>query len=76
MWVLNGPKLTPQNTFRLVRFCPWCGKKLPNSLRRQWFKELEGRNTDDPRDPKIPAKFLDERWYTGKSRKTRPRTNK
>lgn len=24
-----------------IRFCPWCGERLPNSKRDEWFNELE-----------------------------------
>ena len=30
----------------LLTFCPWCGKKLPASLRNEWFEELERRRID------------------------------
>lgn len=25
----------------VLRFCPWCGEKLPDSLRNEWFDKLE-----------------------------------
>jgi hypothetical protein len=46
----------------LLLFCPWCGNKLPGSLRSEWFAELERRNVD-PYGDDIPAEFLDDRWY-------------
>jgi hypothetical protein len=33
-----------------IRFCPWCGTRLPESQRGRWFDELERRGLDDPRD--------------------------
>jgi hypothetical protein len=43
-------------------FCPWCGQKLPESLRDFWFDELE-RLGIDPTGDEIPTEFCDERWY-------------
>ena len=51
-----------------IRYCPWCSKALPKSLRDEWFDELEMRNID-PEIDTIPAEFQDETWYvieTGK----------
>jgi hypothetical protein len=45
-----------------IDFCPWCGKKLPESLRDNWFDELE-RLGIDPYGDAIPDEFGDERWY-------------
>jgi len=43
-------------------YCPWCGQKLPKSLRSEWFDELE-RLGIDPNGDNIPAEFSDEHWY-------------
>lgn len=29
-----------------IRFCPWCGRRLPESLRERWFEEMEWRRID------------------------------
>jgi hypothetical protein len=50
----------------LLRFCPWSGTKLPDSLRDAWFKELDHRGID-PHGDNVPEEFCDERWYLGKS---------
>jgi len=26
---------------QLVKYCPWCGSKLPKGLRNEWFDTLE-----------------------------------
>jgi len=44
-------------------YCPWCGQKLPTSLRDRWFEELEKRGID-PVTGDIPLAFADERWYS------------
>jgi hypothetical protein len=50
------------NSNILIHFCPWCGNKLPESLRSEWFAEFKRRNID-PYGDDIPPKFSDERWY-------------
>ena len=45
-----------------IRYCPWCGKKLPDSLRNQWYDELE-RLGIDPEEDTVPEKFNNEQWY-------------
>jgi hypothetical protein len=45
-----------------IEFCPWCGQKLPDSLRGKWFDALESRNLE-PNDPAIPAEMLSDAWW-------------
>ena len=33
-----------------IRFCPWCGARLPESLRDRWFEELEALGIDPSRN--------------------------
>jgi hypothetical protein len=49
-----------------ISFCPWCGQKLPGSLRDDWFDKLEQLGVD-PYGDEIPPEFTDERWYTRRS---------
>lgn len=46
----------------ILAYCPWCGSRLPASLRDQWFNELERRNID-PDGTEIPNQFLTAEWY-------------
>ena len=46
-----------------IAFCPWCGSKLPESLRDKWFEELELKGFKDPTSEAIPEEYTDERWY-------------
>lgn len=48
-----------------IRFCPWCGQQLPDSLRDEWFDSLE-RLGVDPYGDEIPSEFTDDRWYAAK----------
>jgi len=43
-----------------IAFCPWCGTRLPESLRDRWFDELERRGIDNPED--APADMLTDTW--------------
>lgn len=51
------------NSYFIIEYCPWCGKKLPESKREMWFNELEQLGYDDPlMDENIPNKFKDCSW--------------
>ena len=48
--------------FQLINYCPWCGRKLPESLREEWF-EILGKSDLEPDSPNIHAEYLtDELW--------------
>ncbi|MFD7455879.1 MULTISPECIES: DUF6980 family protein [unclassified Streptomyces] len=46
-----------------IAFCPWCGRRLPESLRDRWFDELE-RLGVDPWEDRVPPEFEEDRWFT------------
>lgn len=46
-----------------ISFCPWCGSKLPDSLRDRWFEELAALGFDDPWSQEIPEAFKSDAWY-------------
>lgn len=46
-----------------ISFCPWCGKKLPDSKRDEWFDKLEELGFDDPTEQSIPEQFHTDEWY-------------
>jgi hypothetical protein len=48
--------------FSKIAFCPWCGAKLPESRRDQWFDELE-RLRLDPDSDSLPHRFKSDEWY-------------
>jgi len=53
---------------RTIDYCPWCGSKLPSSLRDKWFDILEkeyGLDSPDSVDQcnKVPAEFLTDEWW-------------
>lgn len=47
----------------LVQYCPWCWKKLPDSMRNEWFDELQKLWYNDPLfDDSIPETFKSKSW--------------
>lgn len=47
----------------LIAFCPWCGKKLPDSKRPLWFATLTALGYKDPWEEDIPEEYRSNRWY-------------
>ena len=45
-----------------IQFCPWCGTRLPESRRDQWFETLQNRGVDPMSDP-VPPEFQSDAWY-------------
>jgi uncharacterized protein DUF6980 len=50
--------------FQLITYCPWCGTKLPSSLRDEWFDSVEGLGFEAG-DKRIPVEFLSDAWWKG-----------
>lgn len=47
----------------LIQYCPWCGQKLPESKREQWFDELEQLGYDEPLScDDLPAAYKSAQW--------------
>ncbi len=51
-----------------ISHCPWCGTKLPESLRDQWFDILEKEyGLDDPwslgQEKLVPKEFTTDEWW-------------
>jgi hypothetical protein len=51
-----------EHPVQLMRFCPWCGGHLPDSLREVWFEKIEEMGLE-PGDPRIPSAYASEAWY-------------
>ncbi len=49
-----------------IRFCPWCGARLPDSLRNKWFEEMQRRGID-PAEGEVPEEFRSAAWWSGDS---------
>jgi len=50
------------SSFQEIHYCPWCGQKLPESLRLRWFEIMAelGLEWDDEH---IPPQYLSEAWW-------------
>jgi hypothetical protein len=48
-----------------LRYCPWCGIKLPQDLRNEWFDQLE-RLGHDPLAGDLPEEFQSDAWWKAK----------
>ncbi len=46
-----------------VKFCPWCGKKTPDSMRDQWIKEIRTLGFELDQE-NIPEKYKTEQWWS------------
>lgn len=46
-----------------IQYCPWCGKRLPDSRRREWFEQPEKLGFDSPSEEEIPEKYRTDAWY-------------
>lgn len=49
------------SSFQAVRYCPWCGKCLPSSLRDEWFRRIGA--LDKESGDEIPAPLQSDEWW-------------
>ena len=49
-------------SYIMINFCPWCGKKLSESKRDDWFIMLEKLGYKNPFEDEIPEKFRSGAW--------------
>lgn len=48
----------------VIRYCPWCGSRLPASKRDEWYRVLRGMGFSDPSgDDVIPPEFESDQWW-------------
>lgn len=58
-----GVKINDDGTsYVVIKFCPWCGKKLPNSQREKWFDEIEQLGIE-PWSENVPEKYRTDKWF-------------
>lgn len=48
-------------SYQMIDFCPWCGEKLPASLRNEWFVRLDDLGFE-PEDC-IPENMKSDAWW-------------
>ena len=51
-----------------IGYCPWCEKRLPKSVREEFFNILEKEYGIEPafdiqKDPNIPVEFKSDEWW-------------
>ncbi len=47
----------------ILKYCPWCGKKLPESKRQKWFEILNELGIDPTEDKLIPYPLKRSLWW-------------
>ena len=51
-------------SYLLINYCPWCGNKLPLSLRDKWFDIVfDELKLEGPDDPNLPAYLNSDEWW-------------
>lgn len=56
------PILDGGSSYIVITFCPWCGQRLPSSLRDAWFEELD-RLGIEPESELLPADLRSADWW-------------
>ena len=52
------------SSYLLMKYCPWCGAALPDSLRDEFFAILEKLGIDYPCPKnKLPKAMRSEKWW-------------
>src|SRR5262249_50463131 len=52
----------------IIRFCPWCGSRLPASRHEECYRVLPGMGYSDPGgEDDIPPEFESDRWWRGRA---------
>jgi hypothetical protein len=46
-----------------MKFCPWCGSRLPVSKKEEWYRRLYALGFKDPGNESIPAEFESDKWW-------------
>ena len=52
-----------------IDFCPFCGARLPESKRDQWFDTLEAKGFKDPLTENVPTEFRTDKWFRQRGRR-------
>ena len=55
------------SSFSVFHYCPWCGKRLPGSLRDSWFDLIEELGYDDPEA--VPDDYKSDIWWKSRGDK-------
>lgn len=44
-------------------YCPFCGDRLPDSKRDEWFDQLAARGVADPWRDELPVEYHSDAWW-------------
>lgn len=47
-----------------IEYCPWCGRRLPESRRDAWYDRLEAMGLDPADEDEVPDEYKSATWYT------------
>ena len=50
------------SSVQVIDYCPFCGVRLPESLREAWFDRLD-RLGFEPDDPRLPKEMQSDAWW-------------
>ena len=53
-------------SYQHIKFCPFCGTRLPSSLRDKWFDEIEKAGID-PWGEEVPELYETSKWWSENS---------
>ena len=46
-----------------ILHCPWCGSKLPASVKEEWYQTLYALGYSDPGNDHLPEEFNSDKWW-------------
>jgi hypothetical protein len=46
-----------------IRFCPFCSRELPRSLKSEWYEALYALGYTDPSEQDIPSEYDSDAWW-------------
>lgn len=50
------------SSYKVINYCPWCGIRLPSSLRDLWFDTIE-RLGLEPESADLPVQYQTDAWW-------------
>jgi hypothetical protein len=50
-------------SYLVISHCPFCGSKLPESKRDEWFNRIEAEGLEDSAFENLPDHFQNDDWY-------------
>ena len=58
------PILDGGSSFLIMKYCPWCGRTLPTSLRSEYFRILKESGIEYPcRESELPEEMRSDKWW-------------